>query len=203
MRFANARIKGAYSHSGATPRRHRHDAVVAFADLVAHLETAWDEIEAAGQEATITIGKVATNSSQHAASKVAGEIEFSLDIRSANQSVLDDLRARASAIATTTSSVRGVQIDLGPNFAWSAVSMTPDLIAELQMAADAQGIPVLVMPSGAGHDAAVLAEAGVPTAMLFVRNENGSHNPDEAMDLADLGQAVAILVAFVKRRAGL
>ena len=36
------------------------------------------------------------------------------------------------------------------------------------------------MPSGAGHDAAVFAKMGIPTAMIFVRNEHGSHNPDEA-----------------------
>ena len=37
------------------------------------------------------------------------------------------------------------------------------------------------MPSGAGHDAAVFAKLGIPTAMIFVRNEHGSHNPAEAM----------------------
>ena len=48
------------------------------------------------------------------------------------------------------------------------------------------------MASGAGHDAAVFAKMGIPTGMIFVRNDHGSHNPDEAMALDD----------FAHRRAG-
>ena len=49
------------------------------------------------------------------------------------------------------------------------------------------------LPSGAGHDAAVFAHAGVPTAMLFIRNTHGSHNPSEGMELDDLLLATRIL----------
>lgn len=49
------------------------------------------------------------------------------------------------------------------------------------------------MASGAGHDAAVFAGAGIPSAMLFVRNANGSHNPDETMDMEDFRDAVRLL----------
>jgi len=49
------------------------------------------------------------------------------------------------------------------------------------------------MPCGAGHDAAVFANQGVPTAMIFVRNANGSHNPAEAMDFADFAIAARLL----------
>jgi len=54
------------------------------------------------------------------------------------------------------------------------------------------------MASGAGHDAAVFGIMGVPTAMIFVRNEHGSHNPDEAMDLGDFAQGLRLLVAAVE-----
>jgi N-carbamoyl-L-amino-acid hydrolase len=47
------------------------------------------------------------------------------------------------------------------------------------------GLPVESIPSGAGHDAAVFANAGIPSAMIFVRNDRGSHNPDEAMAIED------------------
>jgi N-carbamoyl-L-amino-acid hydrolase len=49
------------------------------------------------------------------------------------------------------------------------------------------------LPSGAGHDAAVFAHAGIPTAMLFIRNAFGSHNPREDMRLADFGLALRVL----------
>ena len=55
------------------------------------------------------------------------------------------------------------------------------------------------MPSGAGHDAAVFARLGIPTGMIFVRNENGSHNPDEAMALSDFGTGVAALLGLLTK----
>ena len=50
------------------------------------------------------------------------------------------------------------------------------------------------MPSGAGHDAAVFADLGVPTGMLFIRNRNGSHNPDETMEMEDFAVAARVLM---------
>ena len=49
------------------------------------------------------------------------------------------------------------------------------------------------MPSGAGHDTAVFANAGVPATMIFVRNDKGSHNPHEAMDMADFARGTDLL----------
>ena len=49
------------------------------------------------------------------------------------------------------------------------------------------------IPSGAGHDAALFANAGIPSGMLFIRNRNGSHNPDEAMEMDDFMQGVRVL----------
>src|SRR3546814_7586986 len=59
------------------------------------------------------------------------------------------------------------------------------LIARLATLAQHRGIAAPAMPSGAGHDAAVFAQQGVRTAMIFVRNRHGSHNPQEAMDMPD------------------
>ena len=50
--------------------------------------------------------------------------------------------------------------------------------------------PFDVIPSGAGHDAALFANAGIPSGMLFVRNQNGSHNPHEAMEIDDFMRGV-------------
>ena len=55
------------------------------------------------------------------------------------------------------------------------------------------GVAHEVLPSGAGHDASLFANAGIPSGMLFVRNRNGSHNPHEAMDLDDFMLGVQVL----------
>jgi N-carbamoyl-L-amino-acid hydrolase len=53
------------------------------------------------------------------------------------------------------------------------------------------------MASGGGHDAAAFAQAGVPAAMLFVRNQNGSHNPHEAMRMEDFADGCSVMTRWV------
>jgi N-carbamoyl-L-amino-acid hydrolase len=53
------------------------------------------------------------------------------------------------------------------------------------------------MASGAGHDAVIFAEMGIPSAMIFVRNEHGSHNPDEAMEMVDFTIATQALIGLL------
>ena len=56
------------------------------------------------------------------------------------------------------------------------------------------------MPSGGGHDTQAFLQAGIPSAMLFVRNGNDSHNPDEAMEIDDFAQACEVLIRYVATR---
>ena len=64
-----------------------------------------------------------------------------------------------------------------------------------------RNLPIIELPSGAGHDAAVLAAAGVPTAMLFVRSLNGgvSHSPEEKSSPEDVELAVEVLAGALAR----
>ena len=57
---------------------------------------------------------------------------------------------------------------------------------------------MVLIPSGAGHDAAVFANAGIPTAMIFIRNDKGSHNPDESMTIEDFIKGTEILYLALK-----
>ncbi|MEX2612299.1 MAG: M20/M25/M40 family metallo-hydrolase, partial [Gaiellaceae bacterium] len=64
--------------------------------------------------------------------------------------------------------------------------------------------PAIELPSGAGHDAGILAAAGVPSAMLFVRSLNGgiSHSPEELTSEEDIALAVEVLSAALSSLAG-
>ncbi|MBZ9841413.1 Zn-dependent hydrolase [Mesorhizobium sp. CA5] len=197
FRYVDAKCLGAYAHSGAEPRFARHDSVLGFADLVAALETEWDALEREGREATITFGRVQSDPTQHGGSRVLGELGFTLDVRSAEAAVLERIEARLQTILTEVGGKRRVSFETGPRFTWEPATMSPALIARLDRAATALQMRAPHVPSGAGHDAATFAGAGIPTAMLFVRNENGSHNPHEAMEIADLDQAIRLLLRFV------
>ncbi|CDX51666.1 Amidase, hydantoinase/carbamoylase family protein [Mesorhizobium plurifarium] len=197
FRYVDAKCLGAYAHSGAEPRFARHDAVLGFADLVAALETEWDALERDGDEATITFGRVQSDPTQHGGSRVLGELGFTLDVRSAEAAVLERVEARLRAALAEVGGKRGVTFEPGPCFTWEPATMSPALIGRLDRAATELQMRAPHVPSGAGHDAATFAGAGIPTAMLFVRNENGSHNPHEAMEIADLDQAIRLLLRFV------
>ena len=67
----------------------------------------------------------------------------------------------------------------------------------LERCAAELGISVLQLGSPASHDAAAFAAAGVPMGMIFVRNENGSHNPREAMEIDDFMAGAALLTQYL------
>jgi N-carbamoyl-L-amino-acid hydrolase len=88
-------------------------------------------------------------------------------------------------------------LELEPDFRLEPVPMAERPLAAFRDEIERRGLPVIELPSGAGHDAAVLAAAGVPTAMLFVRSLNGgvSHSPEEESSPEDVQLAVDILTA--------
>jgi acetylornithine deacetylase/succinyl-diaminopimelate desuccinylase-like protein len=79
--------------------------------------------------------------------------------------------------------------------------MSEEVRSALREAVAAVGAPVLELPSGAGHDAGILASAGVPSGMLFVRSLNGgvSHNPAELSSPEDIALAVDVLTGALGR----
>lgn len=193
FRYRKARCLGSYGHSGAVPRQHRHDAVFAVSDLIQSLDRLWSALDADGRTATVTFGEVFTDASQHGFSKVPGEVGFCLDVRSVDRELVEEIHSRTVAIVAEIETRRGVRFELGERTGSQPAVMSADLLRQLGHLADRLDIEHLTMPSGAGHDAAVFANAGIPSAMLFVRNQNGSHNPHEAMRIEDFMAAATLL----------
>ncbi|WPB55652.1 Zn-dependent hydrolase [Xylophilus sp. GOD-11R] len=202
-RYRRARALGAYAHSGATPRLHRRDAVAATAALIHGAQQDWAALEAAGHELTLTFGQIDTDAHQSDLSKVAGEVAFCVDIRSRSHATLAAMDDRLQAAAAALQASHGVVFDFGVRSGSEPAEMNAALRQALSQAAAEQGSPAPALPSGAGHDSATFANAGVPSAMLFVRNAHGSHNPDEAMATADFAAATTVLGTVLGQRAGL
>ncbi|HEY0120481.1 MAG TPA: Zn-dependent hydrolase [Rhizobium sp.] len=198
FRYVDARCIGRYAHSGAEPRFSRRDSVLGVSDLVQGLEAAWDQLEREGKEATITVGRIESDALQHGSSRVLGELSFTLDVRSSDHATLKRIEAQIALLQAEIGSRRGVEFRFGPAFTWAPATMDAGLISKLSMSAENLGMAVPRLASGAGHDAAAFSQAGIASAMLFVRNENGSHNPDESMDVEDLDEAVRLLGTFVR-----
>jgi N-carbamoyl-L-amino-acid hydrolase len=192
---------GEAGHSGAIPRDLRKDAVLAVADLLMRMDRHWADLLAAGEDLVVTSGIVTTDAHEHAVSRIPGEAEFSFEARSQRPETLERVHALLVAEIDAVARERGVRFELDRKIVSPPAHMDPGLMRVLQEAADAAGQPCPALPSGAGHDAAQFANAGVPAAMLFVRNAHGSHNPNEAMDLADFVAAVEVLYHAVRRLA--
>jgi len=199
LRHAGARCFGAYGHSGATPRRIRQDAVAATAELVHRLGEACIEIENAGGDLVFTVGQFNTDPAVAAPSKVAGETRFVLDFRGLEEAVMRNAGRTAARLADEIGARHRVRFDLGEELYSYAAVMDPALRRGLSALAADLAIPSMELASGAGHDAAVFATLGVPTGMIFIRNSNGSHNPDEAMDIGDFGLAARLLASHFAR----
>lgn len=196
VRYPDVRITGRYDHVG-TPRRFRRDAALAGAEIALALDRIWAAREAAGCPIAVTFGRFHTDAAAHGLTTVPGAFRFSLDMRAYTGAVLASLEAAFLAVVAEVSERRGVTVTLGPRAEAGVGVVSPGIRDGLAAAAEALGIATRLLGSPASHDAAAFARAGVPMAMLFVRNANGSHNPDEAMAIDDLLEAVAILTAWL------
>jgi len=202
LRYPQAKALGAHAHAGAVPRRRRRDAVMATVRLIAALDDRWSRLESVGADLVCTTGILATDPEHHTSTKIPGVVRFSLDIRSLDAALLAELDAWLAEEAARIGAARGVSFDFGPPTHAAPVLMDPGLRALLMRSATQAGVPAREMASGAGHDCATFAGLGIPSVMLFLRNEHGSHNPDEALDMADVGAALAVLVPAVRERLG-
>ncbi len=192
-RFKHGRVLGTYAHAGAVPRLERHDALLAAVALAHGLERMWLRREAEGQDLVCTMGEFHTDVTQHTITKIPGEVCFTMDIRSYDDAILAQCRGELEQLAARIADARGVAIELGEHTHGRSALMNPELIALAGRAAGKLGIDAPKMASGAGHDCAVFANQGVPCAMIFIRNEDSSHNPHEKMDIADFAVASRLL----------
>jgi hydantoinase/carbamoylase family amidase len=165
---------GEPGHAGTVPMAGRVDALVDAAEYILRVR----DLTSAVDGAVGTVGQVYVEPG--AANVIPGRVRLSVDVRAPDQARLDSLVTA---------------LELEPDFRLDPVPMAETPITALRDEIERRGLPVIELPSGAGHDAAVLAAAGVPTAMLFVRSLNGgrSHSPQEESSPEDVALAVDVL----------
>jgi len=167
-------FEGRAAHAGTTPIEERADALVEAAKFVLHVR------ECARDGALATVG--------------------ALEVEPGSANVIPErVTASVDARAPTAEGLEALIASIGFEPAWrqDPVAMNGPPLEALR--AVLPGAPELV--SGAGHDAMVLAAAGVPTAILFVRSLNGgaSHCPEELSSPEDIALAVDALTETLAR----
>ena len=184
---------GEAAHSGAVPRWLRHDAVLAMSELLMRLDEHWRVLLAWGEDLVFTTGIVETDPTEHAVSRVPGQVTFAIEFRSQDKKTIENFSKILVTECEKIGGERGVCFDLGDAVSSAPAKMSGKMVALVEGEAQAAGLDYEIMPSGAGHDTAVFANAGVPATMIFVRNDKGSHNPHEAMDMADFARGTDLL----------
>jgi N-carbamoyl-L-amino-acid hydrolase len=195
LRHMSVVCRGRAAHAGATPRFLRQDAVVAIAELVMRMDAHWVRWLEEGRQLVITHGIIGTDPREHAVSRVPGEARFSVEIRADDHDTLTEFHGLLQGEALAVAKERGVSFAFDEAIVNRPAPMDAGWMARLDQICARAGIAQMRIASGAGHDAAVFAHAGVPTAMLFIRNAHGSHNPHEHMEIDDFMLATRVLAA--------
>jgi allantoate deiminase len=184
-------FSGEAGHAGTVPMEGRQDALCAAAEFVLEVE------RAAGAEpgSIATVGEIVVLPG--AANVIPGRTELSLDVRHADDEVRERLRDYLKRRAEEIAASRGCDHEWLLRQETPAVLVDQDLSALLARAVEDSGMDVHRLPSGAGHDAAQLAELA-PVAMLFVRCKEGiSHNPAESVRREDVEIAIGVMQRFL------
>ena len=182
-------LAGQGNHAGTTAMGDRRDPMLTFARAVL---IATDAARTAGQRATF--GRIHVHPGNTNA--IPDTVRAWLDARAETEAGLAALVDRVREGIRDAAAHDGTSADLTPESVTPAVDFDPGLRQRL---ASLLGAPVL--PTGAGHDAGILA-AVMPTAMLFVRNPTGvSHAPDEQASEQDCEAGVAALVRVIRELA--
>jgi allantoate deiminase len=190
------RFTGQANHAGTTPMHLRRDALAAAAEWIVAVEAT----ARATEGLAATVGKIAAE--PNAGNVISGVVDVSLDVRHMTDSVRTDAVQEFTRSADLIAHRRGLEVESVEKMNERSVTMDRILSAELMAAVEAAGFPAKKMPSGAGHDAMVIAQR-VPAAMLFLRSPRGvSHHPAEAVLEEDVEAALNTGSFFLRRLAG-
>jgi acetylornithine deacetylase/succinyl-diaminopimelate desuccinylase-like protein len=173
-------IEGRAGHAGTMPMEGRDDALVKAAAEILRLEEEARRLPGA----VLTVGRI--EAEPGGSNVIPGRVRFSVDVRAPDQERLDALIALAGIDHT---------------HAAPPAEMSETIRDVLRGEVGARDLPTVELSSGAGHDAGILARAGVPSGMLFVRSLSGgiSHSPDEFSSDDDVAVAIDVLAGTLER----
>jgi beta-ureidopropionase / N-carbamoyl-L-amino-acid hydrolase len=188
-------FRGRADHAGTARLADRQDPMIAYASAVLAARHV-----AADHGSLATFGKVIVE--PNGSNAVCSAVKAWLDARAPDDTTLQETVTLVRSAAEESCTRDGVTLSVRQESYTPLVRFDQGLRDRIAGVLAAAGVTAPVLPTGAGHDAGVLA-ARVPTAMLFVRNPTGiSHSPAEDAELADCEAGVRALAAVLEDLAG-
>jgi len=190
-------VTGQSNHAGTTPMAMRHDAGYVAGRIATFVRDLAGEI---GPPQVGTVGRIELH--PNLVNVVAARATMTVDLRNTDDAALAAAEKQLLGFLVELAHAEGVKIDWKTMAHFDSVTFDPDVVALVEQVATEHGHSVRRMPSGAGHDAQMLARV-CPSGMVFVPSANGiSHNPAEHTDDADLEAGANVLLQCVLRLAG-
>lgn len=167
------RLLGETNHAGTTPMDARRDALAGAARVISDLRE--ESRRRAGT--TVNVGVIGVEPG--GSNVVPGACSFTIDLRAPDGAELAAFDQAARDLLTTIAQQEHLELEVQETYRVAPAPMDAGLVALIERSAELEEASVVRMPSGAGHDAMVLAPH-VPTAMVFVPSRAGiSHSPLE------------------------
>jgi beta-ureidopropionase / N-carbamoyl-L-amino-acid hydrolase len=185
-------LGGQSNHAGTTPMSHRHDAGYVAAEIAAHVRRVAREL---GGHQVGTVGALAL--SPNLVNVVARKAVMTVDLRNTDEATLQEAERRVFGYAEEVAAAEGVKLERRTLARFQPVAFEPRLVARVEGIAHELGLEVRRLPSGAGHDAQIVA-AVAPACMIFVPSARGiSHNVEEYTAPADLAAGADVLLRLL------
>jgi beta-ureidopropionase / N-carbamoyl-L-amino-acid hydrolase len=185
-------ITGESNHAGTTPMPDRHDALIAAARLVVAVN---EETRRESGRQVGTVGKFAVH--PNVPNIVPGQVELVIELRDLSLEKVAAIFQRIEARAGEISVASGTRIVMRPTSSHAPALATPWIREIIAGAAAAEGFKAMDLPSGAGHDAQMIARIA-PMGMIFVPSVGGiSHSPKELTRWGDAANGCEVLYQTV------
>ena len=189
-------ITGQSNHAGTTPMSMRHDAGYAAGEVTSFVRSLAEEM---GSPQVATVGRIELH--PNLVNVVAARASLTVDLRNTDEELVAESERRLYEFCDELAVREGVTISRRSLARFAPVEFDETVIALVEEIAVARGLSTKRMPSGAGHDAQMLARV-CPSGMVFVPSVRGiSHNPAEFTADADLEAGANVLLHVLLRLA--
>jgi beta-ureidopropionase / N-carbamoyl-L-amino-acid hydrolase len=189
-------VTGQSAHAGTTPMRLRRDPGLAAAQITAGVRAIAAEM---GGAQVATVGRCEFH--PNLVNVVPSSVTMTVDLRNTDEQRLQEAEHRFAALCEQVCAAEGVLCERRSLARFEPVEFEPGMVDRVELAAARLGHSTMRMPSGAGHDAQMLARV-CPTSMIFVQSVNGlSHNQAELTHPADLEAGANVLLHMLRELA--
>jgi len=189
-------FSGRPSHAGTTPLELRQDALLGLADFSLK---GTQNVATHHYGSMVTVGKIQVYPGTF--STIPGRVDFTLDFRSLSEKTLGELEIYFASLAQDIASTRGLGFASEVVDHTNPVELSPRITSAMRQECENLGYPFMMLSSGAGHDAQIMA-GSFDAGMIFIPCDDGiSHSPEEKIRWEDLEKGANLLLHTLLRLA--